>query len=505
MENAMTSFLKERFSEEAPASFYRELFPDGSLAKSSKEKGRYNAVLMRLLPSADGIGGMKGEPHLVFDDLAEIETTLVLDSAMPGVIDLLSPVSYSGRSPKMSMAHELFALTFDLDGVKVKEDGTPQGLIDLLFWMDEVPDVRGALLPTPTYIVSSGTGLHLYYMLEKPIRLWPNVCERLQQFRNAFTRRLWNPYITDLAGKPQLEAVVQSFRMVGSKSKDGEQTVRAFRTGGRASIEEMNLYVPAAARIPPAMLGTGCTIEEAGERWPGWDPKWRERKAATPDRPWNIKRDLFDWWCRRVESDETFQGNRYWAIFVAACYAAKCGVSYEELEEWAMRVRPFLDGKTVDPNNHFTEQHVRDALRAYGDPRSVMIRRDKIEEKTSMEMKPNKRNGRPQALHLKLARSHLEILNEEEGRSRQGRPKGSPNKRHPKAEAIRTYAAEHPNASQRQIAKALNVSPTTVNKWLKPDADPIKPAKLPKGIGQALTTEGLDPDELAALLGRNRK
>ena len=298
---------------------------------------------------------------------------------------------------------------------------------------------------------------------------------------------------------------MQSFRMVGSKSKDGEQTVRAFRTGGRASIEEMNLYVPAAARIPPAMLGTGCTIEEAGERWPGWDPKWRERKAATPDRPWNIKRDLFDWWCRRVESDETFQGNRYWAIFVAACYAAKCGVSYEELEEWAMRVRPFLDGKTVDPNNHFTEQHVRDALRAYGDPRSVMIRRDKIEEKTSMEMKPNKRNGRPQALHLKLARSHLEILNEEEGRSRQGRPKGSPNKRHPKAEAIRTYAAEHPNASQRQIAKALNVSPTTVNKWLKPDADPIKPAKLPKGIGQALTTEGLDPDELAALLGRNRK
>ena len=166
MENVMTSFLEERFPEEAPASFYRELFPAGSLAKNSKEKGRYNAVLMRLLPPADGIGGMKGEPHFVFDDLVEVETTLVLDSAMPGVIDLLSPVSYSGRSPKMSMAHELFALTFDLDGVKVKEDGTPQGLIDLLFWMDEVPDVRGPLLPTPTYIVSSGTGLHLYYMLE---------------------------------------------------------------------------------------------------------------------------------------------------------------------------------------------------------------------------------------------------------------------------------------------------------------------------------------------------
>ena len=41
-----------------------------------------------------------------------------------------------------------------------------------------------------------------------------------------------------------------------------------------------------------------------------------------------------------------------------------------------------------------------------------------------------------------------------------------------KCDEIRAYAAEHPEASQRAIAKALGVSPTTVNKWLKPDLEP---------------------------------
>ena len=461
--------------------FYRELFPEGLLASDSSQKEKYNGVVMRLLPREGG-DGMKGEPHLVFDDLENIEVTLALDMAMPGVVDLLSPISYAGRRPKMDKAHELFALVFDLDGIKVKENGKPQGLIDLLFWMDEVPGVRGPLLPTPTYIVSSGSGLHLYYFLDEPLRLWPNVCEQLQLFRNSFTRRLWNPYVTELAKKPQLEAVAQSFRMVGSKSKDGRQVVRAFRTGGRVSIDEMNAFVPAESRIPPEMRGSGCALDEARLKWPCWDPNWREKKAAAPDRPWKIKRDLYDWWCARVESDETFQGNRYWAIFVASCYAAKCGVPFEELEEWAMRVRPFLDAKTVDEDNHFIEQHVRDALRAYHDPRSVMIRRDKIEEKTSMEMKVNVRHGRPQALHLKVARftRDLNYDSPDGWRAGNGRPKGSPNKNHPKRDAIRAYALEHPEASHSAIARALGVSRPTVIKWLKPDAQPDQPKTVSK-------------------------
>ncbi len=498
VENILTDHLGKLFPEDSPMTFYRLLFPEGCLASNSAEKNKYNGILMRLLPRSDG-GGMNGEPHLIFNDLENVELVLSLDSALPGVVDLVSPISYAGRSPRMDRAHELFALVFDLDGVKIKEDGSPQGLIDLLYWMAEVEGVRGPLLPTPTYIVSSGTGLHLYYFLKKPIRLWPNVCEQLRFFRNAFTRKLWNPYVTDLSDKPQLEAVVQSFRMVGSKSKDGKQIVRAFRTGGRISIETMNTFVPDEAKVPDGVLGTGCSLDEARKKWPDWDPAWREKKAAVPDRPWKIKRALYDWWCARVESDETLQGNRYWAIFVASCYAAKCGVPFEELEEWAMRVRPFLDAKTVDDDNHFTVQHVYDALRAYSNPRSVMIRRDKIEEKTGMKMRDDvKRNGRKQALHLKLARANLKVLNEEEGRARQGRPKGSPNKAHPKRDAIRAYALEHPDASHSAIARALGVSRPTVIKWLKPSsndsAEAVSEWTRAKNAAEAMIAE-MDTDD----------
>ena len=52
-------------------------------------------------------------------------------------------------------------------------------------------------------------------------------------------------------------------------------------------------------------------------------------------------------------------------------------------------------------------------------------------------------------------------------RNRDGRPKGSPNKAHPKRDAILAYAEEHPEANHSQIARALGVSRPTVIKWLR--------------------------------------
>ena len=104
-----------------------------------------------------------------------------------------------------------------------------------------------------------------------------------------------------------------------------------------------------------------------------------------------------------------------------------------------------------------------DALSAYGNPVSVKLRRDKIAEKTSLPMPVNKRNGRKQALHLRMARSNLEILNTDAGHALQGRPKGSGTK----ADVIRQFAMDHPGMSNRKIAEALGVSRNTVNKWLR--------------------------------------
>lgn len=461
MPNLLTDYLAERYPEAAPEAFYRDLFPSGRLGSRKYESGAYNGVLVRVLRH-DG-EPERAERHLITDDLSDIATTATIAQSFGGEFDIVSPASYAGRRPMLDRAHELFALVFDLDGVKV-EDGEPVGLADLLYQMTDVPGIRPPLLPTPTYIVSSGTGLHLYYMLDEPIRVWPNVCEALRVFRNALTRRCWNQYVTDLSDAPQLESVVQGFRMVGSMAKDGEQVVRAFRVGDRVSMDYMNRFVPEDARVPGEVLRARYTAEEARELWPEWDPEWRRKAAAAPETPWRVKRDLFDWWCRRVEAGEPFDGNRYWCIFVAACYAAKCpDVTYEELEAWAHRVRPMLDAMTAKPDNSFTEKDVQAAIAVYGNPISVKLRRDKVAEKTQLPMPVNKRNGRKQAVHLMGARAIQEINDRVNGTDwRAG------NGRKPKCDLVRSYAFDHPDASQREIAAALGVSKTTVNKWLKP-------------------------------------
>ena len=78
-------------------------------------------------------------------------------------------------------------------------------------------------------------------------------------------------------------------------------------------------------------------------------------------------------------------------------------------------------------------------------------------------MPVNKRNGRKQAVHLMGARAIQEINDRVNGTDwRAG------NGRKPKCDLVRSYAFEHSDASQREIAAALGVSKTTVNKWLKP-------------------------------------
>lgn len=479
MANPLTSFLSERYPEVRPLEFYREVFPEGSLAKAtdgnegvnphSYEKGTYAGILVRLWK--DFKGEQHAERHFVMDELANIGHTLIADTAGFGdqpVTDLLSPVSYAGRSPRLDMAHELFALAFDLDYIQVeKRDGVafPVGLSELLYQINTL-----GRCPMPTFIVSSGTGLHLYYLLDKPLRMWPNVIERLSLFRHHMVDLMWNQYVTRGSDKPQYESVVQAFRMVGSLSRDGDQIVRAFRTGARWSIGDLNGFVPDDCRITKDMIEPKVTLEEARELWPEWDPEWRKKAMADPGplSRWKVKRDLFDWWCRRVEDGKTlseaFEGNRYWCIFVAACLAAKCpDVTYDDLERWAYGVQPRLDRLTENPANHFTPEDVSDALKAYGSPLSVKLRRDKIAEKTQLDMPVNKRNGRKQAVHLMGARAIQEINDKANGTNwRAG------NGRKPKRDLIRQYALEHPGMSNRAIAEALGVSRNTVNKWLKP-------------------------------------
>ena len=122
---------------------------------------------------------------------------------------------------------------------------------------------------------------------------------------------------------------------------------------------------------------------------------------------------------------------------------------------------------TEDDNNHFTSYDVLCALKTYHyqDESAYRRRREFVANSTGISLKENKRNGRNQKIHLRMARSNRDILCEERGktdwREGAGRPVGSGTAK----EKVTAYRADHPEANVTEVARALQISRTTVYKW----------------------------------------
>lgn len=444
---AHLKFLFESFEELHPYYFYRELFPMGELdAEGEFNKGKYTAIAVRVFEE-----GNKVHRYTVCDDLGVIDKLCRCNDFC-----VMAPVSFAGKSQRQVNARNLYAVVFDLDGLLETEDGRSKSLINLF------AHIELDLIPKPSHIVFSGTGLHLYYMLERPLPLFPNVMKSLAAYRSCLVRKIWNPYITSLSDKPQFESVTQGFRMVGTKAKHG-RTVRAFKTGEKVSVDYLNKFADEGSKIDLVKYASKTSISEAKEKWPEWHQRRivEGRSRGT----WAIKRDLYEWWKRKIEEGATV-GHRYFCVMALAVYARKCAVSYEELEKDAIDLIPFLNDLDKTGNNPFTAGDVVKALEAY-DASYVTFPRHTIEELTGVDIPANKRNGRSQAIHIKYMNNQREFKVGLGECTNGGRPKGSVKSKTPKGEQIKAYAKAHPDANHSEIARALGVSRPTVIKWLK--------------------------------------
>ena len=439
--NIHLRFLKENFKEMIPYYFYRELFPKGELdVEGAKTKGKYTAIAIRVLKD-----GNKVHRYTVCDDLRVIN-----DLCYCNDFCIMAPVSFAGKSQRQANARKLYAITIDLDGLLI-EDGKSKSLINLFSHIDL------GLIPKPSHIVFSGTGLHLYYMLEQPLPLFPNVMKSLAAYRSFLVRRIWNYYITSLADNPQFESVTQGFRMVGTKAKHG-RTVRAFAVGNKVDVEYLNEFADEESKIDLVKYASKTPMSVAKEKWPEW---YQHRIVeGNPRGTWTVKRDLYEWWKRKIQEGATV-GHRYFCIMALAVYARKCAVSYEELEKDAFALIPFLDALDKNGNDPFTAEDVIKALDAY-DMNYITFPRHTIEELTGVPIPANKRNGRTREAHMRRVNNMIDFdisMGEKDVRYHGGAPT--------KEAEIKEYAAEHPGMSNRQLATALGVSRNTVNKWLK--------------------------------------
>ncbi len=381
---------------------------------------------------------------------------------------ILNGLTYWGRANTGNNQACLRAFIIDLDGI------TPKSFNNFLHaCYGDLFDGHGAY-PLPNYVIMSGVNVHLYYLIEDGQVLYPKAKQELKKLKYGLIHKIWNRYVSSI-GKPQYQGINQGFRVIGGKTKNGG-VVRAFRFNFTPfSIGELNEYVlddEQADIIEFEKSTSKYTLAEAKEKFPQWYEQVIEQGLPATG-TWTVKSDLYNWWLRKLKAGkEVAYGHRYFCVMALAIFAAKCGIlDREKVKADAVSLIPVFN--FIRPEEPFTEHDIDSALECL-DSRYCTFPRHDIEKITAISMPPNKRNGLSQENHLEIARAIRDVKQRQAGTNwwdNAGRPKGSSNKKYPKKDLILNYKKEHPKATQREIAKALNISPTTVNKWLKNQND----------------------------------
>ena len=429
--------LAANFDEVHYMDFYRDVFPEGSFEECGVfEDGKYNGIAVAIEK-----GSKRAKRMTITDDL-----DVIGDMAGTDDFCLMSPISYAGKSRKSSNARFMYALAIDLDGIEERKQWE--------FFMEQIERGHEMLkfvwgLPRPTYLVSSGTGIHLYYVFKQPIPMFKNIVEELEKLKRRLTWQAWTQGASSLHDKVQYESLFQGFRVVGTITKDGGRC-RAFSVGEKVTVEYLNKFVPEEYRAENFAYKSDLRLEDAKKKY----PEWYQRRVVEkrPKNTWTCKKALYDWWIKKLLGGAE-QGHRYWCIMTLATYAQKCGVPRETLEEDAYGLIPFMNTK----GDEFTEDDVLHALEAYTDS-YITYPIDTIVWRTGIQIEKNKRNFRKQALHLERARAVQNIDYPcGEWRNKEGRPD--------KLSVVAEWRSEHPEGTKAECIRETGLSKKTVYRW----------------------------------------
>lgn len=434
----INKYLETYTDEVTPKEFYRDVFPQGELAnhQEKNKKGKYNAIAVELLPKEEN--GVNAKRYILTDELDYLDELEKKDNFI-----IISPISYVGRSRKAENARYIYAMAIDLDGI-TKE----QNIIDLFH------QIKIEYLPRPTYVVSSGSGLHLYYCFKKAIPCYKNITKQLQALKQDLTKKIWNGYVTSLSESIQQQSLFQGFRMVGGVTKSGSRT-RSFLVGDKVDIEYLNDFcIYEKSKVKEITYKSKLSLKEAQEKYPEWYEKRIVNKQ--PKGTWQCKKDLYNWWLKKLK-EEASVGHRYYAMMCLAIYAKKSGVSREQLEKDAFNLLDKMEMLTVEEDNHFTRQDILAALELYNDS-YITFPIDTIKQLTAIPIEKNKRNWRKQADHIKLMNYiRDEINNNKDWRNKNGRPT--------KENQVREWQEQHPNGRKADCIKETGISKKTVYKY----------------------------------------
>lgn len=451
--NELTEYLYTYFDEVEPKEFYRNIFPKGELQEQGEEHyndGKYNGVIIEITDEKykDKKGRDRNvvKKHILTDDLDKIDEVCTRDNFC-----LMSAVSYYGKHRFNDNARNMYALVIELDGLLVK-DGKQVGIVNLFHQIEVIERI-----PKPTYIVSSGNGLHLYYVLEKALPLFKNVFEQVERLKKELTRIIWFDGITSLSDDVQYEPITQGFRVVGTatKKKDKEIRARAFETGEKVSIEYLNEFVNDESKVTEFTYKSKLTLSQAKKEYPEWYDKRIEKQEEKGS--WTCNRAVYEWWKQKIYYGAKC-GRRYWCLRVLSIYGAKCGVDYQEVEDDVFSYLDFMDSMTKEGFDPFTEYDCIKALDGYqSNWKTYPI--DNIIHRTGIHIEKNKRNYQKQEWHLEDIRSKKANM------KRRGQKFKNPEGRPSKEQIVKQWKIENPNGKKADCIRDTGLTKPTVYKW----------------------------------------
>lgn len=452
--------LGEYYEEIEPLEMVKEIFPPETLSTFHlREDDVGNTGLpcgiIKYTESVDEKGKAKIKKRLLFDNYGCFEKTQNNRLAM---INMCTYFGMQGR--KNALPSKCHGFAIDLDGVREKE------LVALLGMIDE------KIIPTPTYIVNSGHGLHLYYVFEIPVSLkQTSTIITLNKIKKELINLVWNDK-TSADNLRQYTTIFQDMRIPGSWTKFGMKNkskcsyiIRAYKVGEKVDLtyltEEIREYFPTLSHDWASESYCSLTLEEAKKLY----PKWYQHVVIEGHKQegyYTQTEGLYKWWYNIItqnterEVETSREGNRWNCLAVLFVMAFKAGVPMDQVTLDANDLIPFMNSKEHSPDNELTLDEVLAASNFY-DKKYVRWSNQTIAERTSIKLPPptTRRNGRSQEEHLKRARA-VRVFSTYENN---GRPSSQV--------IVEEWQRSNPSKKKSECIKETGLSKPTVYRWWK--------------------------------------
>ncbi|WP_432647469.1 hypothetical protein [Mitsuokella sp.] len=264
------------------------------------------------------------------------------------------PAVYYKNYAKENLMHLLPCIYIDLDYVKAA---------DLRLLCQQ--DFYGF---RPTYLVNSGNGVHLVYLLSEAVNTYDWTKEILKNLHSALLQVFASRKFKADTGT----GISHSYRIVGSQTKLGKSCT-AYQVGGKVSIEAL--------------------ADSLGIVWQR--PQYMERDyEKRPSDAAPHGHSGFYTYLTNLIPLRSKEGHRYNSIFALACVGCKCNIPFEQLSKDAMAIARKL-GLPLKEAKH--------ALEVCDPEKAKTVRAATLEAWLGWSFdRKTKRNGRTQAEHLAL-------------------------------------------------------------------------------------------------------